>query len=158
VIAGGGLALLAAGVLAARARRQHAADRPRTRPARRGLEPRLVGGSALLTDAIAPERRAQTQGAADLVMGLTAISGNLVAGPLFHAGAFGVLGAGAAALGAFLIVLAARARAPWRLLAEAAPKLGNSARLEHGHRRRGHAPRRNDVLEGALGGAGFSSS
>jgi MFS family permease len=124
VIAGGGLALLAAGVLAARARRQHAADRPRTRPARRGLEPRLVGGSALLTDAIAPERRAQTQGAADLVMGLTAISGNLVAGPLFHAGAFGVLGAGAAALGAFLIVLAARARAPWRLLAEAARSLG----------------------------------
>lgn len=44
-------------------------------------------------------------------MGLTAISGNLVAGPLFHAGAFGVLGAGAAALGAFLIVLAARASA-----------------------------------------------
>jgi hypothetical protein len=38
----------------------------------------LVGGSALLTDAIVPERRAQTQGAADLVMGVTAISGNLL--------------------------------------------------------------------------------
>ena len=45
-------------------------------------------------------------------MGLTGVSGNLVAGPLFHAGAFGVLGAGAAAIGASLIVLAARARTP----------------------------------------------
>jgi MFS family permease len=72
----------------------------------------LVGGSALLTDAVAPERRAQTQGAADLMMGLAAVTGNLVAGPLFHAGAFGVLGGGAAAIGAVLILLAARARAP----------------------------------------------
>jgi len=113
VIAGGGLALLAAGVLAALAPGNNT---PLTGLALAllgvGWNLGLVGGSALLTDAIAPERRAQTQGAADLVMGLTAISGNLVAGPLFHAGAFGVLGAGAAAIGAALIVLAARARAP----------------------------------------------
>ena len=70
----------------------------------------LVGGSALLTDAVAPEKRAQTQGAADLIMGLTGVSGNIVAGPLFHAGAFGVLGVGAAAVGAGLMLLAARAR------------------------------------------------
>ncbi len=70
----------------------------------------LVGGSTLVTDAIAPERRPQAQGAADLVMGLTGVSGNLVAGPLFHAGAFSVLGAGAAGLGLLLILLASRSR------------------------------------------------
>ena len=113
MIAGGGLALLAAGVLAALA----PGDNTPLMGLALGLlgvgwNLGLVGGSALLTDAIEPERRAQTQGAADLVIGLTAISGNLVAGPLFHAGAFGVLGAGAAAIGAVLIVLAARAQAP----------------------------------------------
>ena len=66
---------------------------------------------ALLTDAITSERRAQAQGGGDLVMGLTGMSGNLVAGPLFHAGAFGVLGGGAAAIGTLLVLLAARARA-----------------------------------------------
>ena len=40
----------------------------------------LVGGSALLPDAIVPERRAQTQGAADLVMGVAAISGTSLRG------------------------------------------------------------------------------
>ena len=59
---------------------------------------------------MAPGSRAQTQGAADLIMGLTGVSGNLIAGPLFHMGAFGVLGAGAAAIGILLIGLAARAR------------------------------------------------
>jgi MFS family permease len=70
----------------------------------------LVGGSALITDAVAPERRPQTQGAADLLMGLTGAVGSLVAGPLFHAGAFGLLGAGAAALGLGLIAVTSRAR------------------------------------------------
>lgn len=113
VIASGGLALLVAGVLAAVAPGDNT---PLTGLALAllgvGWNLGLVGGSALLTDAIAPERRAQTQGAADLVMGLTGVSGNLIAGPLFHAGAFGVLGAGAAAIGAILMVLAARARTP----------------------------------------------
>jgi MFS family permease len=70
----------------------------------------LVGGSALITDAVAPERRPQTQGAADLVMGLTGALGSLTAGPLFHAGAFGLLGAGAGALGVLLMIVASRAR------------------------------------------------
>ena len=113
VIAGGGLALVAAGVLAAVA--------PGDSTPLMGLALALlgvgwnlglVGGSALLTDAIASERRAQAQGGGDLVMGLTGMSGNLVAGPLFHAGAFGVLGVGAAAIGALLVLLAARGRAP----------------------------------------------
>jgi MFS family permease len=113
VIASGGLALVTAGVLAAVA--------PGDNTPLLGLalallgvgwNLSLVGGSALLTDAVAPQRRAQTQGAADLLMGLAAVSGNLIAGPLFHAGAFAVLGSGAAAIGAILIVLAARARAP----------------------------------------------
>ena len=43
-------------------------------------------------------------------MGMTGALGSLVAGPLFHAGAFGLLGAGAAALGLLLIVVASRAR------------------------------------------------
>jgi len=89
VLAGGGVALTALGT---------------------GWNLGLVGGSALLTDAVAPERRAQTQGAADLIMGLTGVSGNLVAGPLFHAGAFALLGVGAAAIGVLLMVLASRAR------------------------------------------------
>jgi len=38
------------------------------------------------------------------------VSGNLVAGPLFHAGAFALLGVGAAAIGVLLMVLASRAR------------------------------------------------
>lgn len=70
----------------------------------------LVGGSALIIDAVEPDRRPQTQGAADLVMGLTGALGSLTAGPLFHAGAFGLLGAGAAVLGLLLIVVASRAR------------------------------------------------
>ena len=112
VIAGGGVALLAAGVLAAVVPSDHTPFMGALALLSVGWNLGLVGGSALLTDSIAPERRAPTQGAADLVMGLTAMSGNLVAGPLFHAGAFGVLGAGAAAIGAVLIFLAARARAP----------------------------------------------
>jgi len=79
VIAGGGLALFAAGVLAALA----PGDNMPLMGLALGLlgvgwNLGLVGGSALLTDAIVPERRAQTQGAADLVMGVTAISGNLL--------------------------------------------------------------------------------
>lgn len=70
----------------------------------------LVGGSALITDAIAPELRPQSQGASDLVMGLSGALGSLAAGPLFHAGAFALLGAGAATLGLGLIVVASRAR------------------------------------------------
>ncbi|MEX1142806.1 MAG: MFS transporter [Thermoleophilaceae bacterium] len=70
----------------------------------------LVGGSALITDAVAPEQRPQTQGAADLVMGMTGATGSLMAGPLFHAGAFALLGAGAAGLGLLLILVASRAR------------------------------------------------
>ena len=113
VIAGGGLALIAAGVLAAVA--------PGDSTPLMGLALALlgvgwnlglVGGSALLTDAIESERRGQAQGGGDLVMGLTGMSGNLASGPLFHAGAFGVLGGGAAAIGALLVLLAARGRAP----------------------------------------------
>jgi MFS family permease len=112
VIASGGVALFAAGALAALAPSESAAL---TALALAVLGVAwnlgLVGGSALLTDATTPERRAPAQGAADLVMGVAAMSGNLVAGPLFHMGAFSVLGAAAAAAGAFLVVLASRARA-----------------------------------------------
>lgn len=111
VLAGGGVALVLAGVLAAvSAGDQTVLIALALVALGLGWNLGLVGGSALLTDAVAPHRRAQTQGAADLVMGLTGVSGNLVAGPLFHAGAFGVLGVGAAGVGALLMVLASRAR------------------------------------------------
>jgi MFS family permease len=111
VIAGGGAALVAAGALAAVAPGDETVLMAAALMALGlGWNFGLVGGSALLTDAVPQEKRAQTQGAADLVMGLTGVSGNLVAGPLFHAGAFGVLGVGAAVVGALLMVLAGRAR------------------------------------------------
>ncbi len=111
VLAGGGVALVCAGVLAAVSPGDETVLMALALVALGlGWNLGLVGGSALLTDAVAPEQHAQTQGAADLVMGLTGVSGNLVAGPLFHAGAFGVLGVGAAAVGGLLMVLASRAR------------------------------------------------
>ena len=111
VLAGGGAALIAAGVLAAVSPGDQIALMALALALLGiGWNLGLVGGSALLTDAVEPERRPQTQGAADLIMGLTGVSGNLVAGPLFDAGAFGVLGAGAAVLGVLLIGLAARSR------------------------------------------------
>jgi MFS family permease len=113
VIAGGGGALLAAGALAAVAPGDSA---PLTAVALGllgvGWNLGLVGGSAILTDATAPDGRPQAQGAADLVMGLAAMLGSVIAGPLFHAGAFAVLGAGAAAVGVLLLALASRVRAP----------------------------------------------
>ena len=113
VIAGGGLALAAAGALAAVAPGDSAPLMAVSLAALGvGWNLGLVGGSALLTDAIAPGERAPAQGAADLIMGLAAVSGNLAAGPLFHAGAFALLGAGAAAIGAVLVFLASRVRAP----------------------------------------------
>lgn len=113
VVAGGGSALIAAGALAAVAPGDQNVLMALALVALGiGWNLGLVGGSALLTDAVPQDRRAQTQGAADLIMGLTGVSGNLVAGPLFHAGAFGVLGIGAASIGLVLIALAARARTP----------------------------------------------
>ena len=113
VVAGGGLALAVAGALAALAPGDSAPLMAVSLALLGvGWNLGLVGGSALLTDAIAPDRRAPIQGAADLVMGVAAMSGNLIAGPLFHAGAFGVLGAGAAAIGAVVVFLASRARTP----------------------------------------------
>ena len=111
VLAGGGVALVAAGALAAVSPgHETVLTALALTTLGIGWNLGLVGGSALLTDAVVQERRAQTQGAADLIMGLTGVAGNLVAGPLFHAGAFGVLGAGAAAIGLLLMVLASRAR------------------------------------------------
>lgn len=111
VLAGAGAALVAAGVLAAMAPGDETLLMALGLIALGiGWNLGLVGGSALVTDSVAVESRAQTQGAADLIMGLTGVSGNLVAGPLFHAGAFGLLGVGAATIGLALVVLAARAR------------------------------------------------
>jgi MFS family permease len=111
VLATGGVALIGAGVLAAVAPGDEV---PLMALALVllgvGWNMGLVGGSALVTDAVAAERRPEAQGAADLVMGLTGVTGNLVAGPLFHAGAFAVLGGGAVAIGCLLVALASRAR------------------------------------------------
>jgi len=80
----------------------------------------LVGGSALLPDAIVPERRAQTQGAADLVMGVAAISGTS---------------------------LRDRSSTLWRLRHPGRRRGRHRAPLSQ--RRRGHSPRRNDAVEGS---------
>jgi MFS family permease len=113
VLAYGGVALIAAGVCSALAPGDHTALVAVALVLLGvGWNLGLVGGSALITDAIAPEQRPQTQGAADLVMGMSGALGSLAAGPLFHAGAFALLGAGAAALGLGLIVVASRARTP----------------------------------------------
>jgi MFS family permease len=111
VLAAGGATLIAAGVCSALAPGDHTAlVAVALILLGIGWNLGLVAGSALVTDAVAPEQRPQTQGAADLVMGLAGAIGSLAAGPLFHAGAFGLLGLGAAALGLALIFVAARAR------------------------------------------------
>ena len=111
VLVAGGVALIAAGVCSAFAPGDHT---PLVAVALVllgvGWNLGLIGGSALITDAVAAEQRPQTQGAADLVMGMTGAIGSLAAGPLFHAGAFALLGAGAAALGLLLVAVASRAR------------------------------------------------
>jgi len=111
VLAAGGAMLIAAGICSALAPGDHTAlVAVALILLGIGWNFGLVGGSALVTDAVAPDQRPQTQGAADLVMGVTGALGSLAAGPLFHAGAFALLGAGAASLGLLLIVVASRAR------------------------------------------------
>jgi MFS family permease len=70
----------------------------------------LVGGSALLTDSVPLERRAEAQGQADLGMGMAGALGSLAAGPVLHAGGFGLLAIAGAMVGAGLFVIALRAR------------------------------------------------
>ena len=111
VIAAGGVTLMGAGALAA----VSAGDQVPLIAAALillgvGWNFGLIGGSALLTDAVAPAHRPRAQGAADLVMGLAGATGSLAAGPVFHAGAFGLLGLASAGLGILVLSVAARAR------------------------------------------------
>jgi predicted MFS family arabinose efflux permease len=61
----------------------------------------FVSGSALLTDALAPEERASIQGLADLAMGLMGAVGSAAGGLILGAWGFGALNA----LGAAILVL-----------------------------------------------------
>jgi MFS family permease len=70
----------------------------------------LVGGSALLTDSVAPELRTRAQGAADLAMGLAGAAGSASSGVVLGAGGFALL----ASLGAgFALVLLAVSIRGW---------------------------------------------
>jgi MFS family permease len=67
----------------------------------------LVGGSTLLSESVAIDIRPAVQGAADLIMGLTAAAASAVAGLVIGAWGYGVLNGLAGAMMAFplLIVL-----------------------------------------------------
>jgi MFS family permease len=67
----------------------------------------LISGSALLTDATAPELRPRVQGQADLAMGLLGGGASVTSGLILGLGGFGLLAGIAAALGATLGLLAA---------------------------------------------------
>ena len=111
VLAAGGVTLMAAGVVAA------TAD-PASGVAVGlalvllgvGWNLGLVGGSALLTDAVAAPERPQAQGAADLLMGAAGAVASLASGPALAVGGFLGLGLAGAALAAVLLVVVARAR------------------------------------------------
>ena len=64
----------------------------------------LVAGSTLLTDAVSVEDRPTVQGASDLLMGLAAGAGGVLAGVVVGTLGYGSLNVGAAAIVAALLV------------------------------------------------------
>jgi MFS family permease len=87
--------------------------------ARVGRRPGLAAGyvsaaagaiGVLLAARAALGRRAEVQGQADLAMGMAGAFGGLAAGPVLHAGGFGLLAIAGATVGAGLFVIALRAR------------------------------------------------
>jgi MFS family permease len=70
----------------------------------------LVGGSALLTDSIAPAVRARAQGFADLAMGLAGAVGSVSSGVVLGAGGFALLASLGAGLAMVLLAVSARGR------------------------------------------------
>jgi predicted MFS family arabinose efflux permease len=115
VLAAGGVVLAAAGLLAASADpRSNATVAVALALLGVGWNLGLIGGSALLTDAVPPPERPQAQGAADLVMGAVGAAGSVLSGPALAYGGFAVLGLSGAvlALGLLLVVTRARALAP----------------------------------------------
>ncbi|MBA3308960.1 MAG: MFS transporter [Nocardioidaceae bacterium] len=71
----------------------------------------LISSSALLVDAVSFSERPGVQGAADLMMGLSAAAGGALAGVVVGVWGFGTLNAAAAVLSVLVLVAAAVARA-----------------------------------------------
>jgi len=80
-----------------------------------------VGGSALLSDQLAPEERARAQAFNDFVMGAASATGSLGSGWVFATVGYGAMGLVAAAAALVPIVLAWRLRTPRRPAAAAVP-------------------------------------
>jgi MFS family permease len=111
VIAAAGVLLLLAGLLAAPTSGHHAAPVIVALVLLGvGWNLGLVGGSALLTDSIPLAERARAQGQADFAMSIAGALGALAAGLVLQGGSYAALGVAGAFLGAFLLVLAIRAR------------------------------------------------
>jgi Major Facilitator Superfamily len=68
----------------------------------------LVGGSALLTDAVPLARRAHAQGQADMAMGAAGAVGSLVSGPALALGGFALVAIAGTCMGAALVLVALR--------------------------------------------------
>jgi MFS family permease len=105
VIAAGGVALVAAGLLGALAVPTSAAFAVALALLGVGWNLGLIGGSALITDAAPASRLTEIQGRADLTMGLAGAGAAVAAGPVIGAAGFGALGLGSAVLAALLVAV-----------------------------------------------------
>ncbi|MFE6870959.1 MFS transporter [Kitasatospora sp. NPDC057692] len=72
----------------------------------------LVGGTAVVTAAAPPARRAATQGLADVGLSVAGCTGGLLSGPVVAAGGYGTLAAGCAVVALLVAPLAAWAARP----------------------------------------------
>jgi MFS family permease len=106
VIAAGGAALIAAGLLGAVAAPTSAAFAVALALLGVGWNLGLIGGSALITDAAPAARLTEIQGRADLTMGLAGAGAAVAAGPVLGAAGFGTLGIASAVLAAVLVGVA----------------------------------------------------
>ncbi len=108
VVAGGGVALLAAVTLSGTSTEGHSAGLTAGLfLLGLGWSACLVAGSTLLTEAVPIEDRPAAQGSSDLLMGLAAAAGGAVAGVVVGTLGYGLLNAGAALLVVVLLLATA---------------------------------------------------
>jgi MFS family permease len=113
VLAAGGLALLAAGVLAAVAPGGSVALLALALALLGlGWNLGLLGGTTLVTAAVPVGRRARTQGRVDLAVALAGAAGGTASGMVTAASSYAALGLGGAALALVVVLVAARPSRP----------------------------------------------
>jgi MFS family permease len=113
VLAAGGLALLAAGVLAATAPGGSVALLALALALLGlGWNLGLLGGTTLVTAAVPVGRRARTQGRVDLAVALAGAAGGTASGMVTAASSYATLGLGGAALALVVVLVAARPSRP----------------------------------------------